>query len=324
MTMRGSRRAMMQGILALAAAEAMVRGAHARTSRSVVARARREGVVDPKTRAIDDGKLDALLGAALARATGDANPVAACQRLFRPNDVVGIKIGTLPGKYLSPHPKLVHRLCHWLKQAGVPANRIVIWDRSDRELTDAGYALNRGKTNVRCFGTNQDYEWSPREWGGGGSCFSQLLISELTALVSVAVLKDHDLAGISGGMKNWYGAIHNPNRCHDHGCDPYVAQLAAFPLIRHKLRLTIVDGLIAQCHGGPAYSPRWAWPWGGVLVSTDPVSVDAAAWQIIEQRRREAKLKSLAEEGRKPKWIATAERLGLGRAQAAQISVVDV
>jgi uncharacterized protein (DUF362 family) len=269
-------------------------------------------------------RLEPMLGAAVARALGTTTPVEAFRRLFRPTDVVGIKVNTLAGRGLSSHPELVWKLAQWLREAGVRAQNIVIWDRSDRDLTLGGYSVSRSGSEVRCLGTNQDYDWTPREWGPGGSCFARLLVSELTALINVGVLKDHDLAGVSAGLKNWYGVIHNPNKYHDGGCDPYLAHLAAHPLIRGKLRLTVVDGLMAQCQGGPARSPRWAWPWGGVLVSTDPVAIDTVAWRVIEDQRQKLGLVSLARDGREPKWLATAHRLGLGESELGRIETVDV
>ena len=194
----------------------------------------------------------------------------------------------------------------------------------DHELERAGFKLNRSGRGLRCLGTNQDYDWTPREWGAGGSCFAGILVNELTALINVAVLKDHDLAGVSAGMKNWYGVIHNPNKYHDSGCDPYVAHLAATPLIKGKLRLTVIDGLVAQCHGGPARSPRWAWALNSVMVSTDPVALDTVAWRTIEEKRLQLGLKTLAAEQREPKWIASAAKLGLGENRFEQIEVVDV
>jgi hypothetical protein len=334
MSIDGSRRSLLQSLAVLAGLATTSRwargapgssgNASASSTRPLVARARRAGVFDPATGTLDAAKLDDLLGRAVAKATGDGSPVEACGRLFRSSDVVGIKVSTLGGPGLSPKPELVLRLTRWLQAAGVRPGNIVIWDRTDKELGRAGFALDRDASSVRCFGTNQDYEWTPREWGAGASCFAKLLVDELTALISVGVLKDHDLAGISAGMKNWYGTIHNPNKHHANGCDPYVAHLAAYPLIRRKLRLTVIDGLVGQCHGGPARSPRWAWPWGGVLVSTDPVAIDAVAWREIEARRRELGLKSLTEDQREPRWIATAGRLGLGESSIERIEVSDV
>ncbi len=291
---------------------------------SRVACARRPGVIDPATGAIVGSALRDLLGKSLGAAVGAEDPAGALRRLFHRGDVVGIKVNTLAGRGLSSRPELVFMLCEWLREAGVRPNNIVIWDRSDRELEAAGFKLNRSDTGVRCFGTNDDYDWTPREWGPGGSCFARVLVSELTALINVGVLKDHDLAGVSAGLKNLYGVIHNPNKYHDNGCNPYVAHLAAHPLLKSKMRLTVIDGLVAQCHGGPARSPRWAWPWGGVLVSTDPVSVDAVALRLIDERRREVGLKTLAADGREPKWIAEAARLKLGEARLDEIDVVNV
>jgi uncharacterized protein (DUF362 family) len=303
---------------------ARARSRPSRRTAPIVVQVRRPGVRDSSTGRVDPTRLDEMLTLAVTRATSRKTPVAAFRRLFRRSDVVGIKVGTLAGRGLSPHPELVAKLTQWLEQAGVKAGNIVIWDRTDQELRAAGYTLQKDRQKVRCFGTNQDYVWSPREWGAGGSCFPRLLLGELTALINVAVLKDHDLAGISAGLKNWYGAIHNPNKYHGDGCNPYIARLAAYPLIKSKLRLTVIDGLVAQCHAGPARSPRWAWPYDGVLVSTDPVAIDAVAWQVIEARRKQVGLKSLAAEGREPKWIAAAARLGLGEARIDHIRRVEL
>jgi uncharacterized protein (DUF362 family) len=293
-------------------------------ARPLVARARRDGVRDASTGRVHVPTLRGMLGAAVTRATGDSSIVDAFRRRFQPSDVVGIKVSTLAGRGLSPHPELVSEIAEALIQAGVQRSNVVVWDRTDNELRQAGFTLQRDKTTVRCMGTNDDYDWTPREWGAGGSCFARLLVEELTALINVGLVKDHDLAGISAGMKSWYGVIHNPNKHHDDGCDPYVAHLANYPLIKDKLRLTVLDALVAQCHGGPARSPRWAWPYGALLVSTDPVAADAVAWRIIEERRSEVGLRPLAAEEREPKYIATAGRLGLGENRLEHILLVDV
>jgi hypothetical protein len=337
MTINRERRRLLEGLVALAgvaitgcakAATSACREGSRKTptkpGRPVVARARRDDVKNAAKGGLDGAKLELMLGSVIARATGDAAPLAAFRRLFRASDVVGIKVGTLAGPGLSPHPEVVHQLTRWLVQAGVREENIVVWDRLDNELERAGFKLNRNGPGARCLGTNKDYDWTPREWGAGGSCFANILINELTALINVAVLKDHDLAGVSAGLKNWYGVIHNPNKFHDNGCDPYIAHLAASPLIKDKLRLTVIDGLVAQCHGGPARSPRWAWPLNTILASTDPVALDTVAWRTIEERRQQMDLKTLTAEQREPKWLASAAKLGLGENRWERIELVDV
>jgi len=292
-------------------------------SRSVVFRARREKLLAAAGK-VDPALLAAAVGAAVAGALGEGSPANGFKKIFKPSDVVGIKVNCIAGKGLSPRPTLVGLLSRWLQDAGLPPRNILVWDRTDRELTRAGFEINRGSSGVRIFGTNDEYDWKPREWGPNGSCFPRFLIEDVTALLNVAVLKDHDLAGVSLGMKNWYGAIHNPNKCHEDKCAPFIPHLSAFPLIHDKLRLTVVDAVTGQCHAGPGAAPKWSWPYQGVLASTDPVAVDAVGWGIIEDRRREVGLPSLANEKRAPSWIAAAGKLGLGEADPARIRVEEV
>jgi uncharacterized protein (DUF362 family) len=297
-------------------------GPRSAPSRAVVAVARREGLVTPSG-GLEPGLLAAALGAAVARAVGEPTAVAAMRKLVRPTDVVGIKVNCLGGRGVSTRPEVALQLAAFLQAAGVPADRIYVWDRTDRELRAAGYVLGRGP-GVRVFGTNEDFDERLVDWGPSASRFDRVLANDLTALVSCSVLKDHGLAGASLTMKNWYGVVHNPNKLHDDNCAPFIPHLVACPVIRDKLRLNVVDAALAQCHGGPARSPRWAWPYGGFLASTDPVAVDAVGRQLLEARRKEVGLKPLAAEGREPGHIAGAAKLGLGVADLARIERAEV
>ena len=135
-------------------------------SRPVVAVGRRAGLVTAGG-AIDPRLLEAALGAAVARAAGEPTPVAAMRRLFKPTDVVGIKVNCLGGRGVSTRPEVALQLAAFLQAAGVPADRIYVWDRTDRELRAAGYVLDRGR-GVRVFGTNEDFDGRLVEWGALG------------------------------------------------------------------------------------------------------------------------------------------------------------
>lgn len=290
-------------------------------SRPLVAVARRPGLLAARG-VIDPALLDQALGAAVARAAGEKTPAEAFRRLFKPADVIGIKVNCLGGRGVSSRPEVALKLAAWLQQAGVPADRILIWDRTDRELRDAGYTLQDGR-GVRVIGTNEDWHEAITEWGPSGSRFARTFVEDLTAVISLAMLKDHGLAGVSLSMKNWYGVVNNPNKLHADNCAPYVPHLVAHPLVHDKLRLSIVDGSAGQCHGGPGRAPNWAWPFQGFLASTDPVALDTVGWRTIEARRKEVGLKTLAEEGREPRYIAGAAKLGLGVADPTRIEVVE-
>jgi uncharacterized protein (DUF362 family) len=124
-------------------------------------------------------------------------------------------------------------------------------------------------------------------------------------------------------MKNWYGVIHNPNKYHDGGCDPYIADVARHPFIRGKLRLTVLDGVVGQYHGGPAYRPGATFALGRVAASTPPVAAALWALAAIEAARRAHGLPSLEAAGRPARYLATAARHGLGVADPARLQVVE-
>ncbi len=251
----------------------------------------------------------------------------AWQSLFSPDDVVGIKVNCLAGSGLSSHRELADAIAEGLKSAGVKEEYIIIWDKTNRDLERAGFSINTGKKGVKCVGTNAlegGYEPEPTILGAVGSCFSTILTKYTSAQVSVPVLKDHDLAGVSIALKNFYGAIHNPNKYHDNNCDPYIAEVNSHPDIKKKVRLVICDALVVQYHGGPSYKAKGAWDYRGVLVSLDPVALDAVGARIIEDKRREMGLPSLAQVGRPPKHIATAGKMGLGVDNLEEIEIVRI
>jgi uncharacterized protein (DUF362 family) len=124
-------------------------------------------------------------------------------------------------------------------------------------------------------------------------------------------------------MKNWYGVIHNPNKYHDSGCDPYVADVVRHPFIKDKLRLTVLDGVVAQCHGGPALRVDATFELGVVAASTDPVAADLWALRVIDEERARRGLPSLEEAGRPPRWLATAANYGLGLDDPEKLKLVS-
>ena len=262
----------------------------------------------------------------LSLVTGEEDGPAAAAALFRPDDRVGIKINTIGGRAISTRPETALALTSWLSRNGLPAKNLFVWDRTTRELRDAGYALSAGRSEVRVFGTDTagvGYGADLVSHLGVGSLFSKIQTEFATASISLAILKDHGLAGVTAGLKNYFGAIHNPNKYHEGRCDPFVAEVFDAPPVRSKHRLTILDALVVQYHRGPSYHARWAGKFGGFVFSLDPVAADAVGWTIIERLRAEAGLPTLADEGRAPSYLATAEKMGLGRADPAEIETVE-
>jgi uncharacterized protein (DUF362 family) len=262
------------------------------------------------------------MAGALAASVGASSGVEAVAALFSPRDVVGIKVNCLAGKHLSPRVDLVEALVNLIAEAGVDRRNIIVFERSNRELQRAGFTIRESGPPYRCIGTNNDYDRDPSTSGAIGSCFARMVSTTCSALVSFGVVKDHDLSGVSAGMKNWYGVIHNPNKYHDNGCDPYIADVARHPYIRNKLRLTVLDGVIAQCHGGPAYRQGGIFELGMVAASTDPVAADLWAWREIESERAKRGMPTLEAAGRPVRFLASAAKAGLGVDDPERLSLV--
>ncbi|MCK7469684.1 MAG: hypothetical protein MZU95_01915 [Desulfomicrobium escambiense] len=77
--------------------------------------------------------------------TGERDPPAAVASLFRPDDRVGIKVNTI-GRPGPQHrgPRSLSALAERLAGAGCRERNIIVWDRTTRELRDAGYAVPAG------------------------------------------------------------------------------------------------------------------------------------------------------------------------------------
>lgn len=261
---------------------------------------------------------------AIERLTGRKG-ADAWRAMFQPGDRVAIKVNALGGPGIATRPEVAMTIAAGIQTAGIDPDQILIWDRSTDELRAAGFAIRERGSGPMCFGTDRlGYESIPSVHGSIGSCFSRVITRWATALVVVPVLKDHDLSGVSLSMKNLFGLIHNPNKYHDSGCSPYLADLLGHPEVQKRMRLVVCDGLRAQCHGGPSHAPKWSWPYGGLLIGTDPVAVDRIGAEVIEERRRTMGLPSLTEEGRPAVHIAVAHEKGLGEGRMELITVHEL
>lgn len=259
------------------------------------------------TLTVDQGRIANLLDRAMLGLFDSADPARCWAKVARPGQLVGLKVNTLGGRGLSSNVQLVDAICERLQGAGIRAQDIVIWDRDTEELERAGFRIRTGGSQVRCFGTDKvGFEEELVTFGSVGSQLSRILTQRCDVLINVPVLKDHDGAGVSIALKNMYGAIHNPNKYHPNGCDPFVADVNMLPEIRAKVRLHICDATTAGFEGGPAFKPEFVWQPNALLVAEDAVALDQTGWHMIERKRAEQGLKTLAAEKRAPHYIATA------------------
>lgn len=279
-----------------------------------------DGVADPK-------RMIALLDRAMQSFYHTKNAIEPWKKLVRPGEVVGLKVNTIAGRGLSTNVTLVEAITERLQQAGIKPHDIVIWDRRNRELERAGFHLSSDAGKIRCMGTDSvGYEDQPETYGSVSCRLSQILTRTCDVVINVPLLKDHEGAGVTLSMKNMFGVIDNPNKCHANGSNPAIADINMLPTVRKKIRFHICDATTSCYHGGPNYKPEFVWNPNSLIVASDPVALDYTGWQIIDRKRVEKGLKTLEDIGRPPRYIATAADTEhqLGTNDPRRISLVEV
>jgi hypothetical protein len=100
------------------------------------------------------------------------------------------------------------------------------------------------------------------------------------------------------------------------------------PVIREKVVLHVLDGLIGVYEGGPgSWNESWGtWEYKSLFFATDPVALDRVGWDILDDERARHGWAPVAQMGvnannrfageqfgiRQPEHVALAGFLGLG------------
>lgn len=98
-------------------------------------------------RSLKDGKVDgkvvtAMFAKGIESLTGKP-PKKAFPLFFEKTDVVGIKVNPVGAPLINTTPELVLAVVAWLEKGGIPRKNIVIWDRFDDMLKEAGFTKER-------------------------------------------------------------------------------------------------------------------------------------------------------------------------------------
>jgi hypothetical protein len=107
-----------------------------------------------------------------------------------------------------------------------------------------------------------------------------------TALINTRPMRTHAWSGVGSLIKN-YIMFDNPSDYHPDACAS-LAKVWDLPSTRGKTRLNVLVMLTPQFHNiGPHhFDTEYIWPYGGMIVATDPVAADAVGLRIIQQKRR--------------------------------------
>jgi uncharacterized protein (DUF362 family) len=279
-----------------------------------------ESLMDSETVPNAD-KVLAMLDRGMMYVFGTDSPEQAWKQVASPQDVVALKVNCIC-RHLSSNPVVSYALAQRLLDIGVPPQNILIFDRTSRELTGAGYELVKsGTAKPYCYGTDGDYSETFTCEAFSGK-LSNLLVQKATVLINVPVLKTHGASQVTLALKNHFGTVHNPGACH-RNIDMTIPSINATEPVKTKTRLAVLDATRACFAGGPSPPPGSMWAFKGVAVATDPVALDFVGNRIINNHRASMNLGPIS---KNPEGVAThllnAARMGLGHASEAEIDLV--
>ena len=297
--------------------------------KSVVVRAVRDDAVAGKKP--NPAVVKKMVHAVVMKLAGKSTPAEAWKQYVKPSDVVAVKINCLFGKGACTHPCVTSAVVEGIRMAGVPADKIIVWDRGSKDLEKSGYSV--GKIDgVAYTGVDGDWEDEPTRFHTCDGRFAKILTQKCTALVNVPVLKTHVLSGITFSMKNHFGSFHNASAAHGgrsgrkvHGgmCDPFIAELNALPCIRNKTRLIVADALLPVANKGPQARAESTYAEKAIMAATDTVAIDYVGMKMLDAQRKKMGLEGLEESG-SAVCVFTAGAKGLGACDMSKIDLVTV
>jgi hypothetical protein len=255
-----------------------------------------------------------MLDVGIGALTDASDTLAVWHTLFDPGERVLPKVNCIA--YGGPtQPAVTYAVAQRLQDAGLAAENVLIFDRTDRELESAGYTLNEGGPGVQCHGARGE---------GSEATLSQATVrfyrefDDCDAIVNVPTPKQHGTAGISVAMKNHYGSVNRPGALHGNRCDPAIAELNAQPTICDKTRLIV--GAALRVSPGDWNRPERE---DALLLSFDPVALDTVARDILV-RHRQDKGRSVDSLIKGAPQLSTAQSLNLGATDAELIDLREV
>ncbi len=189
--------------------------------------------------------LQTMLDEAIRNLMGTKDSREAWQQLVKSSDIVGIKSNSWSR---MPTPKeLEAAIKRRVLDVGVPEQNVDIDDRS---------------------------------------VLRNPIFTKATALINVRPLRTHHWSGVGTCLKNYIMFVPDPSSYHDQGCSP-LGKIWTYPIVKGKTRLNILSALTPQFYGRGAnfFDRRYVWPYGGLIVGTDPVAVDATGAHLLQAKR---------------------------------------
>lgn len=281
--------------------------------------------------------------------TGAGTPAEAWKVFFEPGDVVGVKLNPVGQPHVISAPEVFLEIVDGLKMAGVKPQDIVAYDRYRKQFISAGFDkwLPEG---VRWTWATDDYDELQLDMGGYDadhymemalalpkanpdnphhrrSYVAKFLTKDVNKMINLCVVKHHQSAGITLALKNMsHGLVNNVSRSHSsrtlNACGAFIPAVVHLPVIRQKVVLHVLDGVLGAYHGGPGRKVgKYMWEHKTMYFATDPVALDKIGWKIIDEKRKEMGMRPVGDAPpdedstfyrMQPEHVEIAAALGLG------------
>ncbi len=260
----------------------------------------------------NDERVEAAFNRGLLALTRATNAPAAWLGLVKTNDVVGIKVFSLPGPLCGTRPAVVAAIVHGLRAAGLPGTNIIIWDKHSYDLRAAGFYQLGEQLGVRVAGAVESgYDantfylpdapvtgslvWGDLEFGQKGdgigkkSFVSKLVSQQMTKIISVAPVINQNDAGLCGHFYSLtLGSVDNTRRFEGDPDRLAVAlpEIYALRSVGDHVVLLVTDALLAQYQGGPSSFLQYATELDQLWLGHDPVALDTLSLKELARERK--------------------------------------
>jgi hypothetical protein len=259
-------------------------------------------------------KVRVMVNHAITKLTQKPTVPKAWRSLVSTQDVVGIKVLSAPGPNSGTRPAVVAAVVEGLVAAGLPAKQIIVWDREITDLRLAGFAELAKNYGIRIAGSTQagwdekayyspdspilgNLVWGDLEFGKKGdgvgrkSFVSKLVSREMTKIINVTPLLNHNDVGVSGNLYSLaMGSIDNLIRFESRPetLATVIPEVYSLPALSDHVVLNITDALICQYEGGERGLLHYSATLNQLRFSRDPVALDVLSIQELIRQRQAA------------------------------------
>ena len=259
-------------------------------------------------------KVRAMVNRAITNLTHQPTLPEAWRSLLSTQDVVGLKVFSSPGPNSGTRPAVAAAVVEGLLAAGLPPTNIIVWDRQMTDLRLSGFSALSERYGIRIAGSAQTgwdpntfYEpdtpilgnlvWGDLEFGKKGegvarkSFVSKLLTRQITKIINLTPLLNHNLAGVCGNLYSLAtGSVDNVIRFEagPQTLATAIPEIYALPTLSDRVVLNITDALICQYEGGERSLLHYSSMLNQIRFSRDPVALDVLSLQELDRQRQAA------------------------------------